>query len=106
MKFLVDENLPPRLAAWLSALGHDAIHVGQCGLLGAGDDAVAELAAREGRIIVTQDADFGRPKEGVRALRLRLGNAPTAALIAWLAARLEAALARFESGDAMVILEA
>ncbi len=106
MKFLIDENLPPRLAAWLSALGHDAIHVAQCGLLGAGDGAVAELSAREGRIIVTQDADFERPIEGVRALRLGLGNAPTAALIAWLSPRLEATLARFESGDAVVILEA
>ncbi len=106
MKFLIDENLPPRLAAWLNARGHQAIHVGECGLLGAGDGAVAASAAREGRIIVTQDADFEHPIVGVRALRLGLGNASTAALIAWLAPRLDTALARFESGETVVVLEA
>lgn len=105
MRFLVDENLPPRLAAWFNERGHDAIHVGACGLLGARDSAVADLAAREGRIVVTQDADFERPIAGVRALRLGLGNASTATLIGWLAPRLGTALARFESGETVVVLE-
>ena len=106
MKFLIDENLPPRLAAWLNERGHDAIHVGACDLLGFEDGAVAASAAREGRIIVTQDADFERPIAGVCALRVGLGNAPTSALIAWLEPRLETALARFASGEVVVVLEA
>lgn len=105
MKFLIDENLPPRLAGWLNARGHDAIHVRDCGLLGAADSALAELASREGRVIVTQDADFERPRPGVRALRLGLGNASASALIAWLAPRLEKALAQFASGATAVTLE-
>ncbi len=106
MRFLIDENLPPRLAAWLNTRGHDAIHVGACGLLGADDGAVADLAAREGPIVVTQDADFERPIAGLRALRLGIGNASTDTLIAWLAPRLEAALARFASGEVVVVLDA
>lgn len=34
MKFLVDENLPPKLAVWITSKGHDAIHIRELGLLG------------------------------------------------------------------------
>jgi predicted nuclease of predicted toxin-antitoxin system len=32
MRFLVDAQLPPALARWLAAQGHEAAHVGDLGL--------------------------------------------------------------------------
>lgn len=58
MKFLVDRCAGTRLAAWLEADGHD--------VRGAwaldpdpGDAALLHVAAKEGRILVTIDSDFG-----------------------------------------------
>jgi predicted nuclease of predicted toxin-antitoxin system len=36
MRFLIDAQLPPALARWLSSAGHDAEHVADIGLAGAG----------------------------------------------------------------------
>lgn len=59
MRFIVDNNLSPRLAALLSQAGHDAIHVRQIGLAQADDETIFAAAAREGRVIIAQDTDFG-----------------------------------------------
>ena len=59
MKFLVDAQLPPRLARALGAAGHDAVHTLH---LSEGnrtkDRAVAEAADAEDRVLVTKDGDF------------------------------------------------
>lgn len=60
MRFLVDMPLSPKLAAWLSANGHDAIHASQAGLSQATDEDILQHAAAEQRIIVTADLDFPR----------------------------------------------
>ncbi len=59
MRFVVDAQLPVRLAQWLRALGHDAIHTKELphGNRTA-DSAIAELADRESRVVITKDADF------------------------------------------------
>jgi predicted nuclease of predicted toxin-antitoxin system len=59
MKFLVDNALSPKVAQALAHSGHDAIHVRSRGLQGACDADLFELAAREGRTIVSADTDFG-----------------------------------------------
>jgi predicted nuclease of predicted toxin-antitoxin system len=56
---MVDENLSQRVAVLLAESGHDAVHVGDLGLLGADDDKVLEAAVTEGRTLVTADTDFG-----------------------------------------------
>jgi predicted nuclease of predicted toxin-antitoxin system len=38
VRFLIDAQLPPALARYLAALGHDAKHVSDVGLLMAGND--------------------------------------------------------------------
>lgn len=58
MKLLVDESLSIRVAARLRAAGHDAVHAGDLGLLGAEDDAVLSAAAAQGRVLVAADTDF------------------------------------------------
>ena len=59
MRFLVDAQLPRRLARQLATEGHDAIHTLD---LSDGnrtsDAAIIDLADREGRVVVTKDADF------------------------------------------------
>jgi predicted nuclease of predicted toxin-antitoxin system len=44
MRFLVDANLSPRVAASLSSAGFDSIHVADVGLLTAADQAILDYA--------------------------------------------------------------
>ena len=59
MKFLVDAQLPVRLASRLGQLGHDGHHTSS---LPDGnrttDQQIAALADKDGRVVVTKDADF------------------------------------------------
>jgi predicted nuclease of predicted toxin-antitoxin system len=58
MKFLLDENVSYRVASYLKAAGHDAVHVGEIGLTST-DDAVILVRARDdGRVLVSGDHDF------------------------------------------------
>lgn len=58
MKFLVDENLPPRFADLLRDADHEAAHVFDHDLAGHPDEDVWTVARREGYVVVTNDADF------------------------------------------------
>lgn len=58
MKFIVDAQLPPALAAWLREKGHDAVAVREVGLHEAGDGAIWSYARKEAAIVVTKDEDF------------------------------------------------
>ena len=59
MKILVDESLSARVARLLAVAGHDAVHVGDLGLLGALDEAVLDAAQTDDRVLVSADTDFG-----------------------------------------------
>lgn len=59
MRFLVDNNLSPKVAARLTEAGHDASHVRDYGLSAAPDEIVLTTAASEGRILISADTDFG-----------------------------------------------
>ena len=65
MRFLVDAQLPPALARWLVAAGHETEHVSDCGLSAASESAIWRLADQIGAIIVTKDEDFARLSIGV-----------------------------------------
>jgi predicted nuclease of predicted toxin-antitoxin system len=59
MRLLLDECCGPRLAAVLRAAGHDVQHVLEANP-GADDEAVLTLSRAQGRILVTNDRDFGQ----------------------------------------------
>jgi predicted nuclease of predicted toxin-antitoxin system len=59
VKLLLDANLSPEVGRRLKEAGHDAIHVGDIGLLSAPDPEILQTAVKEERILLTADADFG-----------------------------------------------
>lgn len=59
MKFLVDAQLPRRFANWLNEAGHDALHTLDLPHKNlTSDHELISIAVRDGRIVVSKDADF------------------------------------------------
>ena len=59
MKFIVDAQLPKRLARWLASHGHDVLHTLDLAQANRTPDAaIAHLALLEGRVVLSKDADF------------------------------------------------
>lgn len=82
MKLLLDENLSPKLAAWLQAEFPGTSQVELLGLKGCDDNAIWAYARDNGFIIVSKDNDFrqraflfGAPP---KVVWLSIGNADTA----------------------------
>ena len=59
MRFLVDASMSPVVARDLRGAGHDAVHVGEVLRLNAPDSDILAYAAREARVVVAADTDFG-----------------------------------------------
>jgi len=59
LRFLVDENLGKSIVKGLRERGFTVQSVAE-EIRGASDEEVVDLAKRHGKIIVTQDKDFGR----------------------------------------------
>lgn len=59
MKFLVDAQLPFRLARRLATAGHDAVHTSELPEANRTTDGeIARVADAEDRVVVTKDRDF------------------------------------------------
>ncbi|WPL17969.1 hypothetical protein Thiowin_03017 [Thiorhodovibrio winogradskyi] len=104
MRFLVDAQLPPALAHWLTESGHEAEHVGDLGLLEASDRIIWSQAVKTHATLITKYQDFvtllSTHSNGTALIWIRLGNTTRRALLAWFAERLpdiEQALAAGES---------
>jgi predicted nuclease of predicted toxin-antitoxin system len=90
VNFLVDAQLPRRMAAWLAAAGCNAIHT--LDLPAANrttDEQINDVAAREQRVVVTKDADFvdshllrGRPPKLLLISTGNISNRDLEALVA------------------------
>ena len=78
MRFLLDESAHRGLAGHLASVGHDVTVVGRDYPRSLDDSTVLAIARREGRILITNDRDFGElvfdqlePHAGVNLLRLK-----------------------------------
>jgi predicted nuclease of predicted toxin-antitoxin system len=58
MRFLADENIPGEAVAQLTAAGHDVVWI-RGAAPGMADAEIVAWAAREGRVVLTFDKDFG-----------------------------------------------
>lgn len=106
MKFLVDSQLPPALARWLVAAGHEAEHVGDRGMQAAPDTTIWDLALREGAAIITKDEDFARRRAmadvGPPVVWIRLRNTRRWVLVAWFEVALPPILSALERGEMLI----
>jgi predicted nuclease of predicted toxin-antitoxin system len=85
LKLLVDENLPPRIAADLADLFPESAHVGSVGLGSTSDSVIWEYIKTHGFAFLTKDKDFanlsiarGAPP---KVILLQTGNCSTAQII-------------------------
>lgn len=111
MRFLLDENLSPRLVSLLSGEGHDVVHVRDVGLRSSPDDEVLEFARSAARVLVSSDTDFGELLAVTNAdspslLLLRRQTERPAAEIAQLIVANLAAVAEDIAAGSVVVLDA
>lgn len=95
MKFLIDSMLPPAVADLLETAGHNATTPELLGAHNLSDEALVQLAASDGRVIVTENAsDFAGVTTCV-VLFVRKSWWPSASLTT----RLTAALGRWAAAN-------
>lgn len=77
-KILTDENISPKVVAFLRQAGVDVRDVKEEEWFGTADEALLDLAYQEERFVLTHDADFGalaahqgKPCYGILYLRLK-----------------------------------
>jgi predicted nuclease of predicted toxin-antitoxin system len=84
LRFLVDAQLPPALAAWLGKRGHQAEHVRDLMLDREPDERIIAYAVELGAVIITKDADFSRlslTASRCQVVWLRYGNSTSTNLL-------------------------
>lgn len=93
MKFLVDQNLPPRMALRLAERYPGSVHVITLGMDRSKDGSIWSHAMAHGFTIITRDGDFqqlsflkGAPP---KVVMLRIGNRSAKEIVALLEGSLE-----------------
>ena len=85
MRLIVDAQLPPALARWLTDQGAQAEHVAELGLLFASDLEIWRAAEERGAVIISKDEDFALRAQlrgtGPQIVWVRSGNVRTAELL-------------------------
>ena len=108
MNFLVDAQLPPALARWISARGHHATHVFDVALLKANDPDIWDHARQQDAIVVSKDEDFVDrwllDAAPVGLIWIRKGNCSNRALLAWLEPLWPDTLKRIDQGERFIEL--
>jgi len=110
VRFLADMGVAVRAAEWLRRAGHDVVHLRDEGPHRLPDTEVFAKAARERRILVTFDLDFGEivavsGDRNVSVVLLRLHDTRTAHVIERLAKVLDHGGKALEAGAVVVVEE-
>lgn len=95
MRFLIDSMLPPAVVELLEQAGHSATTPSLLGAHNLPDDTVIQLAAADGRVIVTENASDFAGVSSCPVLFVRKSWWPSASL----STRLAAALGRWASAN-------
>jgi predicted nuclease of predicted toxin-antitoxin system len=101
VKFLIDAQLPTRLADFLNRAGHDAVHtIALPDGNRSTDSQIAQLAETDGRVVVTKDQDFRDGQLLVQSPRQLLvvatGNITNTALLSIFELHLDAIVSALE----------
>jgi len=108
MRFLLDAQLPPRLALLFKGHGHEASHVVDHAAVSADDSEIWRLASELNAVIVTKDEDFvslaAIRAAGPPIVWIRIGNCSNRALEAWFEPLLEQVVAQIQAGARVVEL--
>ena len=106
MRFLVDAQLPPALARWLVAQGHEAEHVADLGMQSASDAAIWTYALASAAAVVTKDEDFAQRKvlsrTGPVVVCIRLPNTRRRDLLTWFGTVVPNVVAAVDRGEALI----
>lgn len=109
MKFLVDAQLPRRLAVWLCATGFDALHTLDLPLGNQTPDTVInDISISEQRIVITKDSDFVDSflihKKPAKLLLISTGNIRNTELETLFQENIEKISKAFEAGHDFIEL--
>lgn len=106
IRFIVDAQLPPALARWLSAQGHEAEHVIDFGKDGTTDREIWDRAKDRGAVIISKDEDFSllaiQGGIGPQVIWIRTGNIRRVALISWFEKILPSILTAIQRGERVI----
>ena len=108
MNVLVDAQLPPGLARWISDHGHQATHVFEISLQTGDDQVIWEHARRQNAVIISKDEDFVDrwllDETPVVLIWIRKGNCSNEALMTWFEPLWPETLRRLEEGERFIEL--
>jgi predicted nuclease of predicted toxin-antitoxin system len=106
MRFLVDAQLPPRLARFIVGRGLEAKAVRELGLRDANDEDIWTTARQGGWVVITKDEDFAargmHEEPGPQVVWLRIGNCTNRALLDWFGPVLADVVRELETGARLV----
>lgn len=106
IRFIVDAQLPPALARWLTAQGYEAEHVIDFGRDGTTDREIWNRALEKNAVIVSKDEDFSllaiRSGTGPQVIWIRTGNIRRTALISWFENILPSIILAIQRGEHVI----
>ena len=108
MRFIVDAQLPPALARWLTTQGVEAEHVFDVGLAEASDAVIWQRAMDRVAIVVSKDEDFAHRVQmgatGPKVIWVRYGNVRRVELLQRFTGAWPSILDAFGRGETLIEL--
>lgn len=109
IRFIVDAQLPPALARWLSSQGHEAEHVFDFGGDGTTDREVWDRALEKRAAIISKDEDFSllavRGGTAPQVIWIRTGNVRRTTLISWFENMLPSIVSAIQRGERIIEID-